>query len=222
MRVLTIRLGLLLFALTVAPLAAQGNGKGRGGGGGGGGSAVALETVHFLTDSSGNPVDIHWSDELPISEANDGHEITFDKHGTYKMTMQCADPGDCLSGSFVISLLPVDTACPAVEWREARMSLRVDDVESVDTGTVSRSGWAQIRQLVNGEAVGVLYTINWDGQNGAKLIDVTGDGAGTAWVMETQGGGLANLRVPSSGKGNKAEVCGLVYASFSLETYVLP
>lgn len=210
-------LGLLVSALAVSPLAAQGNGNGNGKpGGSDGDSAVVLETTHFMTDSSANPVNIHWSDQFPISEANDGHEITFDRHGTYKMTMHCADPGDCSFRSFVI-LVPASGSCPEIDWPEARMSIRVDNVESVDTGTVSRSGWAQIRELVNGEAVGVLYTLNWDNQDGADLINVTGDGTGTSWTIEVPSGGLANMQVPS-GKGNKTEVCGLVQASFSLDT----
>lgn len=213
-----LQFGSLLVILAAAPLAAQVEGKGKPGGGGGT-AGVALETTHFEFASPEDPFNIHWSGTGPISQATDGHEVTFDKNGTYKLTMQCANPGDCQPRSFVISLTPVlPDDCPAIDWLEARMSMRVDNVESVDYGTVARNGWAQIRQLIDGEAVDVLYTLNWDGQDGADLLWVTGDG-GASWTVESGGMGLASMRVPAE-KGNKTVVCGLVEASFAFETHV--
>ncbi len=177
----------------------------------GGGSAIPMVSSH----SDGGGVGyVNPDDGGPYANGDPGITIVVD--GDYRMTMSCTSTGPC-GRSFTVNLMPAEGSnCGVLYLAQARLSLVVDAVQTVGGGPPAmRPARAQVRELVDGAAVGALYTLWWGSHTGSDAVEVASVGT-NSWEVNTTGDHLAMLQVP--GPKGKAVNCGLVSASFSLST----
>jgi hypothetical protein len=180
----------------------------------GGGTAIPMVSTH---DAG---LDISPDAGGPYENGLGGVAIVVD--GDYRMTMSCGEPGSC-TRSFTVQLVPAagSTCGTTLSLGTARLTLYVDAVQTVGSGPPAmRPARAQVRELVNGEAVGALYTLWWGSHSGSDAVQVAAGVGTNTWEVSTAGDQLAMLQVP--GPKGKAVLCGLVHASFRFTTAQQP